>query len=84
MPKSESVTSVIFKYPADEKMQLPMLIPPVRFNRGDIIKFSEFDFGKMDYEEKGKFKVIDIEHEVRGIGDLADVDTIVYLEKVTH
>ena len=84
MPKSESMTSVIFKCLADEKMQFPMLVPPVRFNCGDTIKFSEFDFGKMDYEEKGKFKVIDIEHEVRGIGDLADVDTIVYLERITH
>ena len=84
MPKSESVASVIFKYPKDEKMQFPMLIPPVRFNCGDTIRFYEFDFEKMDYVEKDKFKVVEVEHEIRGIGDMADVDTIVYLERVTH
>jgi len=84
MPTSSSIVNIRFEIVGNEKAEFPIITIPYRLSVGEIINLKSYNFEKLDYEDAGNFKIVDIKHEIFSIGDMGDISTTVYVEKVKN
>jgi len=82
MPKTFSDFNVTFFVPDEPELRFPFATRSYNFSPGERVEVHTFDFDKMDYEKIDEFEVIRVRHVVYGVGELADINTVVELKRI--